>query len=109
MYAASSLFRWRGVGHRTVRINNNPDEPKERLLAVRSTGRPSTSGLTTRCSLFSSQLLANGQVLIQDANDALFGSGVTVNVNSLLVTTKNIDSRQSWRGSPLDLTSTGRV
>jgi filamentous hemagglutinin family protein len=53
-------------------------------------------------------LLANGQVWIQNANGVLFGSGATINVNSLLVTTKNIDVNQFMSGSnTFDLTSTG--
>ncbi|MDR2220119.1 MAG: filamentous hemagglutinin N-terminal domain-containing protein, partial [Methylobacillus sp.] len=53
-------------------------------------------------------LLANGQVWIQNANGVLFGSGATINVNSLFVTTKNIDVNQFMSGSnTFDLTSTG--
>jgi hypothetical protein len=53
-------------------------------------------------------LLANGQVWIQNANGVLFGSGATINVNSLLVTTKNIDTNQFMAGSnTFDLASTG--
>jgi filamentous hemagglutinin family protein len=53
-------------------------------------------------------LLANGQVWIQNANGVLFGSGATINVNSLLVTTKNINVDQFMSGSnSFDLTSTG--
>jgi len=53
------------------------------------------------------QLLANGQVLIQNANGILFGSGAVVNVGSLLATTKNIDANQFMAGGALNLGSTG--
>ncbi|HZX77380.1 filamentous hemagglutinin N-terminal domain-containing protein [Lysobacter sp.] len=39
-------------------------------------------------------LSANGQVLIQNANGVLFGNGASVNVGSLLATTKNVDPGQ---------------
>jgi filamentous hemagglutinin family protein len=53
------------------------------------------------------RLLANGQVLIQNANGVLFGKGAVVNVNGLLATTKNINDQQFMAGGVLDLTSTG--
>jgi filamentous hemagglutinin family protein len=52
-------------------------------------------------------LLANGQVWIQNANGVLFGNGATINVNSLLVTTKNVDVNQFMAGNAFDLASTG--
>ncbi|MEI5998823.1 filamentous hemagglutinin N-terminal domain-containing protein [Paraburkholderia bengalensis] len=52
-------------------------------------------------------LLANGQVLIQNANGVLFGKGAVVNVGSLLATTKSIDTNQFMAGGPLQLQSTG--
>ncbi|WP_423193397.1 filamentous hemagglutinin N-terminal domain-containing protein [Cupriavidus sp. H18C2] len=52
-------------------------------------------------------LLANGQVLIQNANGVLFGRGAVVNVGSLLATTKSIDSNAFMAGSPLALSATG--
>ncbi|WP_027213163.1 beta strand repeat-containing protein, partial [Burkholderia sp. WSM2232] len=52
-------------------------------------------------------LLANGQVLIQNANGVLFSKGAVVNVGSLLATTKSIDANQFMAGGPLDLKSTG--
>jgi len=52
-------------------------------------------------------LLANGQVLIQNANGVLFGKGSTINVGSLLATTKNVDVTQFMAGGPLSLTATG--
>ncbi|MDR2876400.1 MAG: filamentous hemagglutinin N-terminal domain-containing protein, partial [Methylobacillus sp.] len=53
-------------------------------------------------------LLANGQVWIQNANGVLFGKNATINVNSLLATTKNVDVAQFMGGGSLDLTSTGK-
>ncbi|HWT37985.1 MAG TPA: filamentous hemagglutinin N-terminal domain-containing protein, partial [Paraburkholderia sp.] len=52
-------------------------------------------------------LLANGQVLIQNANGVLFGKGAVVNVGSLLATTKSIDTNEFMAGNPLKLQSTG--
>nr|WP_315595444.1 filamentous hemagglutinin N-terminal domain-containing protein [uncultured Cupriavidus sp.] len=52
-------------------------------------------------------LLANGQVLIQNANGVLFGKGAVVNVGSLLATNKLIDAKAFMHGDPLRLTSTG--
>ncbi|MBW0450098.1 beta strand repeat-containing protein [Paraburkholderia phenoliruptrix] len=52
-------------------------------------------------------LLANGQVLIQNANGVLFSKGAVVNVGSLLATTKSIDANQFMAGGPLELKSTG--
>jgi filamentous hemagglutinin family protein len=53
-------------------------------------------------------LLANGQVLIQNANGILFGNGAVVNVGSLLATTKNIDTDQYMAGGALNLGATGK-
>ncbi|MDR2875277.1 MAG: filamentous hemagglutinin N-terminal domain-containing protein, partial [Methylobacillus sp.] len=39
-------------------------------------------------------LLANGQIIIQNANGVLFSGGSVINVNSLLVTTKNVNVDQ---------------
>ncbi|WP_158602008.1 filamentous hemagglutinin N-terminal domain-containing protein, partial [Pararobbsia silviterrae] len=52
-------------------------------------------------------LLANGQVLIQNANGVLFGNGAVVNVGALLATTKSIDANAFMAGDPLELKSTG--
>ncbi|HEX7935724.1 MAG TPA: filamentous hemagglutinin N-terminal domain-containing protein [Paraburkholderia sp.] len=52
-------------------------------------------------------LLANGQVLIQNANGVLFSKSAVVNVGSLLATTKSIDSNAFMAGNPLALQSTG--
>ncbi|WOD17528.1 two-partner secretion domain-containing protein [Paraburkholderia kirstenboschensis] len=52
-------------------------------------------------------LLANGQVLIQNANGVLFSKGSVVNVGSLLATTKSVDSNAFMAGGPLSLKSTG--
>ncbi|WP_243672579.1 filamentous hemagglutinin N-terminal domain-containing protein, partial [Paraburkholderia kirstenboschensis] len=54
------------------------------------------------------QLLANGQVLIQNANGVLFAKGSTVNVGALLATTKSIDAGQFMAGGAMDLKSTGK-
>jgi filamentous hemagglutinin family protein len=53
-------------------------------------------------------LLANGQVWLQNANGVLFSSGSVINVNSLLVTTKNINVDQFMAGNAFDLASTGK-
>ncbi|KAI3593465.1 putative hemagglutinin-related protein [Cupriavidus sp. U2] len=53
-------------------------------------------------------LLANGQVLIQNANGVLFGRGAVVNVGSLLATTKSIDVNAFMAGNPLALSATGK-
>ena len=53
-------------------------------------------------------LLANGQVLIQNANGVLFGRGAVVNVGSLLATTKSIDANAFMAGNPLALSATGK-
>ncbi|WP_206751186.1 two-partner secretion domain-containing protein [Cupriavidus agavae] len=53
-------------------------------------------------------LLANGQVLIQNANGVLFGRGAVVNVGSLLATTKAIDASAFMAGHPLTLSATGQ-
>ena len=52
-------------------------------------------------------LLANGQVLIQNANGVLFGKNAVVNVGSLLATTKSIDANAFMNGDPLLLKATG--
>ncbi|GJG92812.1 hypothetical protein CBA19C6_00005 [Cupriavidus pauculus] len=52
-------------------------------------------------------LLANGQVLIQNANGVLFAHGAVVNVGSLLATTKSIDTNAFMAGNPLALSATG--
>ncbi|MFM0008025.1 filamentous hemagglutinin N-terminal domain-containing protein [Paraburkholderia dipogonis] len=52
-------------------------------------------------------LLANGQVLIQNANGVLFSKGAVVNVGSLLATTKSVDTNAFMAGNPLALKSTG--
>jgi len=52
-------------------------------------------------------LLANGQVLIQNANGVLFGKNAVVNVGSLLATTKAIDANAFMAGDPLVLSATG--
>jgi filamentous hemagglutinin family protein len=52
-------------------------------------------------------LLANGQILIQNASGILFGSGSVVNVGSLLATTKNINTGVFMAGSPFSLSGMG--
>ncbi|WP_409932378.1 filamentous hemagglutinin N-terminal domain-containing protein [Paraburkholderia sp. BCC1886] len=58
-------------------------------------------------STIQGSLLANGQVLIQNANGVLFSKGSVVNVGSLLATTKAIDANGFMAGGPLSLSSTG--
>jgi len=52
-------------------------------------------------------LLANGQVLIQNANGVLFGKDAVVNVGGLLATTKAVDANAFMAGDPLALSATG--
>jgi filamentous hemagglutinin family protein len=76
---------------------NQPNAQSQALNRVTGGGASNIQG----------SLLANGQVLIQNANGVLFGKGAIVNVGSLLATTKSIDANQFMAGGPLQLSSTG--
>ncbi|QWE97845.1 two-partner secretion domain-containing protein [Cupriavidus sp. EM10] len=80
----------------TVRFNQ-PNAQAQALNRV-------TGGLPSNIH---GSLLANGQVLIQNANGVLFGRGAVVNVGSLLATTKSIDANAFMAGNPLALSATG--
>ncbi|WP_305854739.1 filamentous hemagglutinin N-terminal domain-containing protein [Caballeronia sp. Sq4a] len=76
---------------------NQPNAQSQALNRVTSGGASNIQG----------SLLANGQVLIQNANGVLFGKGSVVNVGSLLATTKAINPDAFMAGGPLQLSSTG--
>ncbi|MEM5436657.1 filamentous hemagglutinin N-terminal domain-containing protein [Paraburkholderia diazotrophica] len=76
---------------------NQPNAQAQALNRVTGAGASNIQG----------SLLANGQVLIQNANGVLFGKNAVVNVGSLLATTKSIDSNAFMAGNPLQLNSTG--
>ncbi|QSN64966.1 filamentous hemagglutinin N-terminal domain-containing protein (plasmid) [Caballeronia sp. M1242] len=84
-----------GAGN-TVQFNQ-PNAQSQALNRVTSGGASNIQG----------SLLANGQVLIQNANGVLFGKGSVVNVGSLLATTKAINPDAFMAGGPLQLSSTG--
>jgi filamentous hemagglutinin family protein len=84
-----------GAGN-TVQFNQ-PNAQSQALNRVTSGGASNIQG----------SLLANGQVLIQNANGVLFGKGSVVNVGSLLATTKAINPDAFMAGGPLQLNSTG--
>jgi filamentous hemagglutinin family protein len=77
---------------------NQPNAQAQALNRVTGAGASTIQGA----------LLANGQVLIQNANGILFSKGSVVNVGSLLATTKSIDSNAFMAGNPLQLSSTGK-
>ncbi|WP_284504435.1 filamentous hemagglutinin N-terminal domain-containing protein [Caballeronia sp. ATUFL_F1_KS4A] len=77
---------------------NQPNAQAQALNRVTGAGASNIQG----------SLLANGQVLIQNANGVLFGKGAVVNVGSLLATTKSIDANQFMSGGPLKLSGTGK-
>ncbi len=85
-----------GAGN-TVQFNQ-PNAQSQALNRVTGGGASNIQG----------SLLANGQILIQNANGVLFGKGSVVNVGSLLATTKSIDANQFMAGGPLQLSSTGK-
>ncbi|MFM0197056.1 filamentous hemagglutinin N-terminal domain-containing protein, partial [Paraburkholderia strydomiana] len=84
-----------GTGN-TVQFNQ-PNAQAQALNRVTGGGASNIQG----------SLLANGQVLIQNANGVLFSKGSVVNVGSLLATTKSVDSNAFMAGGPLSLKSTG--
>jgi len=80
----------------TVRFN----QPNAQAAALNMVGGG-------RMSNIQGALLANGQVLIYNANGVLFGANAQVNVGSLLATTKQIDPAAFMSGGPLSLNPTG--
>lgn len=84
-----------GAGN-TVQFNQ-PNAQSQALNRVSGGGASNIQG----------SLLANGQVLIQNANGVLFGKGSVVNVGSLLATTKAINPDAFMAGGTLQLNSTG--
>ncbi|MDR5740318.1 filamentous hemagglutinin N-terminal domain-containing protein [Caballeronia sp. LZ016] len=84
-----------GAGN-TVQFNQ-PNAQSQALNRVSGAGASNIQG----------SLLANGQVLIQNANGVLFGKGSVVNVGALLATTKSINPDAFMAGGSLQLSSTG--